>query len=84
MHTHKHTYAHAHTSTYTCTLGTEALELVFVCSLPGLFVAVELVAWLWLWWTFLPWRGGVASSAGVPRHAIVPWTSVVELGGAVA
>ena len=25
-----------------------------------------------------------ASSAGAPRRAIVPWTSVVELGGAVA
>ena len=34
------------------------MELVRDCSLEGLFLAVELVAWL-LRVTFLPWRGGV-------------------------
>ena len=52
----------------TQTLGTEAMELVFACSLPGLFVADERVAWLK--WTFLPWRGrvGFIGMGSTPRH----------------
>ena len=67
------------------TLGTEALELIRDCSLPGLFVAVERVAWLLCRVTFLPWRGGGGIHRQGPQsRAIVPWTSSVELGGAAA
>ena len=66
------------------TLGTEALELVRGCSIPGLFVAVERVAWLLCGVTYRPWRGGVGGIGRGPRRAIVPRTSVVEFGGAVA
>ena len=71
-HTQTHTNRsrpHAHTQvTHTHTLGTEAMGLVVGCSFPGLFVVVELVAWLRR--RFLPWRGGVGfiGRGPTPRH----------------
>ena len=66
------------------TLGTEALELGLDCFLPGLFVAVERVAWL-LRVMFLPRRGrGGLHRLGPHVAPLSPGRSEVELGGAVA
>ena len=52
------------------------MGLVVDCSLPGLFVAIELVAWL-LMVMFLPWRGGVGVIGRGPRPRHCP----LDVGG---